>query len=207
MKTFLHIKSIVIPSFLVLFSFNSIAQKYHQIDNTLEICKTQEVLNNMLLEKYNEDVYSKTGVITYGFYNNIVVMSGAYNYVIDIEELFKAVCETLKANDIDYGNIRYLICANFKYENMGPGDVIAITGKNFMNNIDDYKAINYAAIKLSNTYNYQRDPDLRKIVNSAMRLAVIDRDWGPGKREKRYLKIHEGCMDNYEKVLKKQNKK
>lgn len=189
----------------VLFCLNTFSQNYNKIENTLEVCEIQSALNEMLLEKYNNDTYSKTGIITYGFYNNVVVMFFTGNKFINIEELSKNANEKLKTLDIDFSKIRYLIFAESKC-NACQGDVIGLTGDNLAENINNYEVLSEQAIIQRYNWSYDNDPDFKKIIKDAYFILNYDKNWGGGTRKSRYEKQNENCIEKHEKAQKKKNK-
>ncbi len=204
----LNIKRIV-PLFVIILSLSysiSFAQKYLDV-NSSEICECIKTVNDYLMVTYSDDIYRKTGIVAVGRYNSLIIISGAYLHVIELDQLFQDMYDLLKEQTIDYSKIRYIMLENYKYENGLVGDAIVISGEDFKSNINDFEAIKGSSIYLIDSYKSEKDPDIQKFLKSAMRGSVVARDWGPGKRTKAYSQYLEACEKAFVRQMKKSGKK
>jgi len=159
-------------------------QKFSKIKNTQEVCECMSVLNDYLLQEYDSEIYKKTGVVSLGARNCIVVAFGPSDYKIDVYKVFEKVYEQLKIKEIDYSKLMYIMVAKFgkSYKE----DVFAfITGENFKKNIASFEAIKVNSKMLKGTYNSEEHPYIKRILINTKTTQDVDKKWAP-KREKRY---------------------
>jgi len=148
--------------------------KYSKVENTIEICETMKLINNYLKENFSDEDYRLTGISTFGQYNCIAVMSGAFNQYIDLDTLLFNVYNIAKEQNINYENIRYILFAN-NTNDLFPafGEAIAISGIDWQNNLNDFAALKAETVYLKDKEVYGEDEDLSKIIKS-FRLSLAN---------------------------------
>lgn len=221
-------KRIIWNIFLVIsipfFSANAQVKKWNETFNSEEICDCKEIITEYLEGEYDNETYKNTGINVFGVGNNLGIVSGSFNQKIDLEKVLRDVVEILEDEDIDFRKIRYIMFANYNSPNAfaGEGDAIVISGSEFAANLHDLEALKEKTQIQFNDFDFDSDPDIKKILKGFKTSSDFIRAWGGpfslgggnitnfwiDKKKKTYAKnSKEICLEQIKKAKAKALKK
>ncbi len=208
----------ILPTLIIMLvtlqvSFSQNDKKWNKYENTIEACKTMNTIDLFLEDYFSDQEYKITGINCFAEYNNIGVISGAYNKVINLDSLFINIWKILsKVKDIDYSKLRYIIIANYKNASFGAGDAIVISGDDFMKHINDFDKIKSKSEFLYDSYKSFIDPDIKKILRGFRSSSKYISNYGKfslrgpntdnlfhNNRYKTTRKSYQGCLKRAER--------
>lgn len=180
-----------------VFLFGCAPTIQNKAPNNSEAASVVRQINNHLKIGYPDNVYNNTGIKAMSFYNMLVVIYNnkkADKYGLSLYNVYKEIFNAFSNIGYKASGFRYIAVGNYgKYTQFG--NAVFIDGIDFQKYLDskDYEELYAHSNQLTDTFQWESDPDVGAILQKAAFEVDWDGNWGDGGREGAYKRAVEAA--------------